>query len=487
MRAHHPRPHVTTARLHRRGGFSLIELLVTMTILLLAMVAILGLFDSTNHLSMVQSDVADLQQALRITQQEVVRVARMTGRGGISISPDADQSALPPAQVRAVHQAPAIEVRNNVVIANQRIDLGVVGGAPILAALGTDILTLRGVFSTPLLFVNLPSEAASGGSVVTFNPAARQIILNNALSPTPSPQDFSAMTAAPVGEALLMVSALNPDIFAVARLLNATQVGNILTISYEDGTRVGDSATSVLMARLSSGGSFPALTAISSVGILEEWRYFVKQANDKAGLPNPVLTKARMIPGTQLPHNLNVANLDIEIANDVHDFQVALAFDSCFPGSCSGNAPADFLYFDMDIDNTGPDDVMLDNDSALDDWLFNFANAPNGENPGNQPWSSPAATQTWDEQVKMPTPAPLTWNPQPRLRGLRITTLALAPRADRTEYQGPSIVGIEDHNYNAPACEVSAVDPGTCYVNSFAGRRHRRQILQTVVDVRNGK
>jgi prepilin-type N-terminal cleavage/methylation domain-containing protein len=470
------RRHVIRRRSARQAGFSLIELLVTMTILVLAMVAVLGLFDSTNHLSMVQSDLADLQQSLRITQQEVVRLARMTGRGGIASAPDLNQSALPLAQVRAIHQAPAFEVRNNVVLANQRIDLGATVGTPVLAALGTDILTLRGVFSTPLLWVDFAPPSTATLSIDSFDPLARVIRINNATSVTGEPQDFSAILAAPVGEALLMVSALNPDNFAVGRLLSATQAGDLLTITYENGLVVGDSAASVLMARLSTGGSFPTLQSISSVGILEEWRYFVKEATDKAGLSNPVLTKARMIPGTELPHNLNVANLDIEIASDVHDFQVALGFDSCFPGSCSGNAAAGFLYFDMDTDNIGPDDVMLDNGTAADDWLFNFANAPNGENAGNAPWSPPA-TRIWDAQTRFPAMPPVGgWNPRPKIKVLRITTLALAPRADRTEYQGPEITAIEDHNYLA-----------TDFVNTFVGRRHRRQILQTIVDLRNAQ
>ena len=474
-------------RRSRATGYSLIELLVTMTILVMAMVAVLGLFDSTNHLSMVQSDIADLQQSLRVTQQEIVRLARMTGRGGIATAPDLDQSALPLAQVRAIHQAPAIEVRNNVVLANQRIDLGGTVGVPVLAALGSDILTLRGVFSTPLLWVPLPSGSTDPTAVAPFNAAARTITLNNDASPTGRAQDFAPMLAAQVGEALLMVSGLNPQNYAVGRLLSATQAGNILTITFEDGRVVGDSAASILMARLSSGGSFPLLQSISSVGILEEWRYFAKQAVDKDNLPNPVLTKARMIAGTELPYQGNVANLDIEIANDVHDFQIALGYDSCFPGSCSGNAPADFLYFDMDANNTGPDDEILENNSALDDWLFNFANAPNGENPGNSPWSPPVATRIWNFQDPLPTTPPPTWNPQPEIKRLRITTLALAPRADRTQYQGATINGVEDHNYVAPACAVSAAEPGTCFVNSFAGLRHRRQVLQTIVDLRNAQ
>jgi hypothetical protein len=68
------------------------------------------------------------------------------------------------------------------------------------------------------------------------------------------------------------------------------------------------------------------------------------------------------------------------------------------------------------------------------------------------------------------------WNPRPKIKVLRITTLALAPRADRTEYQGPEITAIEDHNYLA-----------TDFVNTFVGRRHRRQILQTIVDLRNAQ
>jgi prepilin-type N-terminal cleavage/methylation domain-containing protein len=463
-------------RRHSRG-FTLIELMITMTILLLAMVAVLELFDSTNHLSSVQTDLSNMQQSLRVGQQEIGRLLRMNGRGGISVAPALNQSALPLAQVRGIHQGPAIEVRNNVVTANRRIDLGGTSAPPIEAVLGTDILTLRGVFSTPIYWISIDPLKATGSTVTPFDPVNRIIQIDNDSSPTGRPQDFSAILAAPAGEALLMVSTLDPESFGVARLVSAAMVGNVLRVTYENGTVIGDSAESQLMARLSSGGAFPTLTRITSVGILEEWRYFVKQASDNDNLPNPIFTKARMKPGTEVPYNNQVANLNIELADDVHDFQIALGFDSCFPGSCSGGA-ANFLYFDADIDNTGNDDVIFENDSGSDDWLFNFANAPNGENPGNEPWSSPTATRIWNRQTRIPSPLPgAGWHPQPRLKFIRMSTLALSNRVDSTDYQGPQIDRIEDHVYS----------PTTDFANTFVGRRHRRQILQTVVDLRNAQ
>src|SRR5436190_4801967 len=74
---------------HRRAaatGFTLLEALVTITVTVVILVAILALFDFTNKLTRVQTQVADMQQELRIGQSDIVRYTRMAGRGGLPTS-----------------------------------------------------------------------------------------------------------------------------------------------------------------------------------------------------------------------------------------------------------------------------------------------------------------------------------------------------------------------------------------------------------------
>ena len=61
--------------LARSAGFTVMELAVSMLVLVVVLLGMLSLFDFSNRLSHVQTNVADMQQALRIAQQDAVRRA----------------------------------------------------------------------------------------------------------------------------------------------------------------------------------------------------------------------------------------------------------------------------------------------------------------------------------------------------------------------------------------------------------------------------
>src|SRR5829696_4169142 len=66
-----------------QAGFTLVELLVTLAITVLLMVAVLATFDFNGRIARVQTNVADMQQSLRISQDDLVRMVRMAGRGNL--------------------------------------------------------------------------------------------------------------------------------------------------------------------------------------------------------------------------------------------------------------------------------------------------------------------------------------------------------------------------------------------------------------------
>ena len=66
----------------RARGFSLIELLVVMVILGEIFLAVGILLDVNERTTRIQTQVADLQQALRVGQGDIERFVRIAGRGG---------------------------------------------------------------------------------------------------------------------------------------------------------------------------------------------------------------------------------------------------------------------------------------------------------------------------------------------------------------------------------------------------------------------
>ena len=65
------------------AGFTLIELLVSLAVTAVLILGVLATFDFSARMNKVQLNVADMQQSLRIAQNEVVRLSRMTGRGSL--------------------------------------------------------------------------------------------------------------------------------------------------------------------------------------------------------------------------------------------------------------------------------------------------------------------------------------------------------------------------------------------------------------------
>src|SRR3990172_2039961 len=88
------------------AGFSLLQLMVALLVLTQILVAVLVLFDSLNRTSRVQTQVADMQQSLRIAQYDVLRLLRMAGRGGL-------QANLVPTAIAPALFGTAIDIREN--------------------------------------------------------------------------------------------------------------------------------------------------------------------------------------------------------------------------------------------------------------------------------------------------------------------------------------------------------------------------------------
>ena len=436
-------------RLRRRriaSGFTLIELLVSIFITVEIIIAVLMLFDLNNKLARVQTNVAEMQQSQRIAQYDMVRMVRMTGRGAFMNR--AAYTAAPDS-----YDSLAAGVLNDVTG-----DVGILGGSsdpstnPKILP-GSDVLRIRCVFSTPIYQINTVDLAAFTLVDADSNniPESGQFILSN-VSPTGVKQDLHYWTdlldpnSEYRPEALLLASPLADSIYAVVQMdpTNSSYVGTKanptqVTIAFlvEDATSPYDVAYTSLNP-IDPGSGLPqfptALRAASSVGILEEYSFYVRElhvdAASAASDLTPRLSRARVFPGSAVAYGpagggaANDANLRADIADNIFDLQVAVGLDTDNDQQITEGAPP----------------------SATDDWLFNLA-ADDPENAIFQPLT------------------PLYY--------LRITTLALTDRRD-PKYTAPVISALEDHSYASHALNTNATN-----------RMFRHRLLQTQVDLRN--
>jgi type II secretory pathway pseudopilin PulG len=420
-------PSPSAAWPRRLAGFTLVELLVSLAVTIILLLGVLATFDLNGRVSKAQTNVADMQQSLRIAQDDVIRIVRMAGRGGL---PFADPpSSLIPLGV-------AVSVRDNVAD-NQ---LMVAGDEETRILPGTDVLTVRGVLST--------IYQANVSGALTLNPKVNPTDGTLTLS-DPSPggvaQDLTSLKAAITAgtpEAIVLVSSLDDSIHAVVELVPGASVDNGTSVTL--AFKITGDTLATAYGKFSSAGVFPtALQNVSFAGIVEEYRYYVREdhavAGDRSSDLTPKLARARFYPGTDTPYKGDAGNAKLDLADNILDFQVALGFDSS-----NGGARSD------DADNLGTDDQIIETaDGKDDDWLFNSST----DKPADLVWQGP---------------------PSPPLQYVRVTTLARTDRRD-SQYQAPLLPSrIEDHAY-------AASDPA----NSYASRMFRWRLLQTVIDLRN--
>jgi type II secretory pathway pseudopilin PulG len=428
----------------RQAGFTLIELSISLVVIIEVLLAVLLLFDFSNKVSRVQSNVADLQQALRTSQSDMDALVRMAGRGGL------------PFIASGANGGGALAVRK--VGTSEKI--GDATSPDVVD--GTDVLTVRGVFSSPIYQVNAKDTTTfvmrdlSGNVTTTPSAALSGTLTISSTSPTSIPQDLQPLAdavTAKVHEALLLVSARNPGVYAVVEL-NDTSTVTSTTATLNFIVRGGSSGLANSYATLYPGITFPTgMTSVGFAGIVEEHRFYVRKSATTA----PRLSRARFMPNSNVAYGplgnaANSANLSIDVADGVLDLQVALGIDTLnhvprIPPPGASAEPAGLTSIDADEVNGY---ISESADGLNDDWL------------GNNPADS-AAAPVW-------TGAQLYF--------VRVNVVARTDRRDNS-YEAPVLGRIEDRTYAVnDALNVPKANGGT-------QRMFRRRILQTIIDVRN--
>ena len=433
-------PHRPTSS-SRASGYSLIELIVSLGITIIVLLGLYQIFEKNTEVARIQMQVSDMQQSLRVAQNEMVRFIRMSGRGGL-------QDVLNNAGVRLL---PALSIQDNVAADTYAVP----GETASKVVEGTDVLSIRGVFTTPIFQINNADPTSfvlkdASGTPTTDPQAAStgEIIIRNP-SPTGIPQNLQPLEdAINAGspEALILVSPVDEGISAVVEMAasNVDVPGTQVTVRFtiNSGTHTTEYGELYLSGNLGSPVLPSALSSVATVGILEEYRIYVRDPDPD---PVPSLAVARVYPNTDAVNtglDPNAAALDI--ADGISELQIALGFDS------------DVGPPQTDINGDGEIDIVItETDSGEDDdWLFN---AP-GDDPNSSPWVPP-----WDDTNPG---APRV----PRLYYVRINTVAQIQTIDR-HYAAPQVQRLE----NSPLATINDDDE----------RRFRRHLLQTTIDLRN--
>ncbi|MBZ0089156.1 MAG: hypothetical protein K8H90_02130, partial [Thermoanaerobaculia bacterium] len=368
-------------RTRREQGFTVIELLIALLIAVEVLVAASVIFDVHSRMAVVQTQITDMQQSLRIAHFDINRLVRMAGRGGLPATFLVDLG--PPARLRGT----ALDVRNHVLESDDSNQVALGRDQP-RAVPGSDILTLRGCISSPLYQI-----AGTAADFTTPTATTASLTISNP-SPLGIPQCLR-----PMAEQISARAEDGPGLAGQSMILGSPQdrsrfyVGKIVGQPTTSGDPLDCSPTASpstmkftldLQPNVFSPAAFDPAMGVALVCQLEEYRYYVREAERAVGpasiaIDQPRLSRARMTPGTETPHLNRSENLELDIADGVFDLQVAFGFDSDYPSTASSERGA----FGDDLDNLGVDDTIFEGDPgdggvrAADDWLFNT--------PGDRP------------------------------------------------------------------------------------------------------
>ena len=432
----------------RQAGFSLVELLVALAILVLILVGVLQLFDMHSRIARTQTNVADMQQSLRVSQNEMIKLVRMAGRGML---PVAHTTLTAAAHRRGGEAAAQRHLRRGAPQRRRRHHRW----EAMTVVEGTDVLIIRGVISSPIYLVDTVQTANFTFKDNDGDEIPDEGVIKNVRS-TPK-VDRLPIDGSPLKKAIEDSKAADPCLSTPwcwsARSVTASTrwwrsirppaTGRRPTTRGRT-TRPGPGAptsasrpraapNAVAYNKLSPKGAYPKeLRTIAYLAPLDEYRFYVRE--EKYTLSPtvtelaPVLSVARYYPGTD---TARPGEDSVDIADNILDLQVTLGIDRDQDGIINPEAdPAD---------------------PTNDEWLFNDAS----DDKAN------LDTAYWKDRL---------------LYYLRVNTVARTDRPD-LDFVSEPLDTIEDRDY--PEAVVPSTD------QDRYDRRFRRRLMQTTIDLRN--
>ena len=333
---------------HRSSaGFSLVELLVSLVIIIVIATGALAMFDRSNRMAKVENSVADAQQNGRYASYQIIRYTRMAGAGGFPASTAGVQQGVTLSLgTSSYHSATSgRHLLNNINIGtNDTICIGAAcgnSGAHHIRS-GTDALHVRGIINNPIYDLGTSSYDSSTGTLVIH-------------ACTKFPDTTTTTGCSPNGKNDVSFfnswSNSTPRLFVMSDNTGNVAVSLITTaVVGSDGAGLPNatltlSTTNAYANSLNSSGAFPVgLTTPTRGGVLDDLLYFIDDGTDKGkscdsssqstspGPCHPELAVAQWGSGTgggctitvETPFNCATVT---PIADDVEDLQIAYGMD----------------------------------------------------------------------------------------------------------------------------------------------------------------
>jgi Tfp pilus assembly protein PilV len=422
----------------RERGFSLVEALVTVAVLITVVLGLYTLLDRGNKLAKQETNVAEAQQSSRVGIYELSRVIRQGRVGGLFFA----NAILP--------------ISNNSPGGDKLTDLS---GVNHFIRKGTDVIEVRGILSGDKYYF-APGDITCAGSCATSTSATVTIHASS----TGGVSNFAP------GSAPSLISRTRPFFFAVAAGAN-----DVVTISGSDylvseyivglvdtgGTWYTQTANTFTFAMNPQDAGAKKLNASNSVaysvdkpfsgGLVDEVRFFVDEgaadASASALDTHPSLVEATLDPGT--------GNYDIQpLVDEVEDFQIAYGVDGV----------------DGSVHDKGVDPTKVDTSgSNADEWVGNVANEIETTLPlsSTDPKYVPAFVDT-----TVPTGSSAPALALPLLRSVWISLVVKSTDPDFV-YGGPGARGIQ------------ILDSTAKNFSTATGRPYRRRLQSFAVSLRN--
>jgi prepilin-type N-terminal cleavage/methylation domain-containing protein len=295
VRSLHPRP---------QHGFTLVELLVSMMVVVFLVVGLLQILDASAHVSKVQNDVAEMTETLRFTVQEMVRTLRMGGTGGLPLLAPGAGGSL---------SLIAVAVDDNVTEGSRSFGSG---SQSRTARTGSDVLTVRGVIGGELY------DVRGGVAIAGVDP--NYTIRLDPVSPYSGQQQVLRSPA--VGTPVLMTTIWElpvPLINGQTRFFSKYNIGLSTGFSSNaDGsldvsfTSVGANEDQSAILALNEDGTFQPFQEeyVITAGFLDDLVFFI--ADNDVG--EPALYLFQRSDGSVTELVSNVADLQVALGCDVN-------------------------------------------------------------------------------------------------------------------------------------------------------------------------
>jgi type II secretory pathway pseudopilin PulG len=423
----------------KQRGFTLIEAVVAVAVLITVVVGLYTLLDQGNKLAKQETNVAEAQQSSRIGVYEVSRVIRQARVGGLYFA----NAILP--------------ISNN---SGGGVSVTDLSGASHYIRKGTDVIAVRGILSgDKYIFASGDATCASGCATttsvaVTIHATSVGGVSNFTPGSAPSLIDRTRPF-------YFVVATASTDIVSVSGsdyLISQYMVGLVDTAGTWY-TQTADTFSFTMNPQDSGAKKLNASAAVPASldkpflgGPIDEVQFFVDEgATDQSASSldtHPSLAEATLDAST--------GNYDIQpLVDEVEDFQVAYGVDGV-----DGVLPHDKGISPAKVDTTG---------SNKDEWVGNVANEVSTTLPLSG--SDPKYVAAFVDQ-SVPTGSTEPALAVPALRSVWISLVVKSADPDFV-YGGPGSRGMK------------ILDSTVKTFSTATGRPYRRRLQSFAVSLRN--